>query len=1228
MACLDDNTVIDFLEHLLAPERRSEVEIHIGTCDGCRRLVSRLALAAPSESRQDAGSADDDASTSIATDDVPAPRGPALDPGALVGRFEILRLIGRGGMGEVYLARDQQLGRRVALKCIHPDVGATADMIARLSHEARATARLSHPHIVTAFDVGEHQGKPYIALEYLEGETLDRRIARGRASAGEAMRLGQAVARALGAAHAAGVLHRDLKPHNIILANDGRLRVLDFGLAKLVGEDDPRSAPRGSRPRHTDVQGTPAYMAPEQWRGETATAATDVWALGVIMYELLSGSRPFTAADRNQLEALVTSSATAPRLAIDGLPAPLADICLRCLAKDPPARPTTAELDEAFAAMLNDARGFLGPDESPFRGLMSFREQDAHRYHGREEEVAALAQRLRDVPAVLLVAPSGAGKSSFLRAGIVPRLREIGYRVLVDLRPGAAPFDELAAALIRAGADSSPPVADQAELARELSARPARLRSLLLQLTEEAATHPNGPTGVLLLVDQLEELCTRTADRDEQRRFIDALSVAADDPAVPVRSICAARDDFLYRILDLAPGAGVPQYPGSAGLGPVTVLPRMTAADLERALIGPLEGTGYSYEDPALVGDIIAAVEGDIACLPLVQFTAQRLWDGRDRQRKLLTRDRYREIGGVAGALADHADGVIAGLAPDERSSCRALLLRLVSPSGTRRSQSRAAILDGLAPTAEALLDTLIAARLITPRDDDVGAPELELTHETLVTSWGTLARWLDESRAERRIMSDAEQAAALWERTGERAQHWEGALLDEARRAVAGDPSIVLMDDGLDAAACLARLRERNAVELSIAEVAPRVIGWSQAVAIGAARHTEEPAAFETTMRAVDLDRPGVMLYTSGTTGDPKGVPLSHKNVAHNGRDWLTLSGASIDERAVDLLWLPFSHIFGFGEACLGNTLGFTSYLCDPQSVIELLPEVRPSVLMSVPAIWDKLAKLATMEGEPDARRARLTALTGGRLRFCLSGGAGLSLATKELFYSAGVLIIEGYGLTECSPTLTLNRADAFRFDSVGKPLPSVELRLEEDGEILARGPNVFAGYHKDETATREAFTMDGWFKTGDIGRFTADGFLQIIDRKKDILVTAGGKNVAPGNIELYFAADPLIQHAVVYGDGKSYLTLALWLNPEGVDAKLAELGIHDGARDRAIADLIQERIDAVNARLARFEQIRKHRIMDVPLTIARGLLTSTLKIRRKAIYAAFRRELEELYQ
>ena len=436
----------------------------------------------------------------------------------------------------------------------------------------------------------------------------------------------------------------------------------------------------------------------------------------------------------------------------------------------------------------------------------------------------------------------------------------------------------------------------------------------------------------------------------------------------------------------------------------------------------------------------------------------------------------------------------------------------------------------------------------------------------------------------------------------------------------------ITLGAQAIEAGPLLETMRSKGKSTPPIAEVERKLVSWSRAQSTGASRDAESPTDFDRMLQSVSLDQPGLMLYTSGTSGNPKGVPLTHRNVSVNGLDWLKNNASLLEEGDVDLLWLPMSHIFGFGEACLGNTLGFTTYLADPSTALAKLPEVRPSIFMSVPVLWEKLAGMAAGP-TPEARRAALAAASGGRLRFCLSGGAGLKREVKELFHSCGLLIIEGYGLTECSPTLTLNRPDAFRFDTVGKTLPSVQLKLAEDGEILARGPTIFSGYHKDPVATHEAFTDDGWFKTGDVGRFTDDGFLQIIDRKKDILVTAGGKNVPPANIELRFRDDPFIAHVVVFGDGQRFLTAGVWLNQAAVNAQLDSQAVAASARAEATRVLAQRRIDEVNAQLASYETIKKFVIIDTPLTVEGGLLTSTLKVRRKQVHQAFATQLEALY-
>jgi long-chain acyl-CoA synthetase len=275
----------------------------------------------------------------------------------------------------------------------------------------------------------------------------------------------------------------------------------------------------------------------------------------------------------------------------------------------------------------------------------------------------------------------------------------------------------------------------------------------------------------------------------------------------------------------------------------------------------------------------------------------------------------------------------------------------------------------------------------------------------------------------------------------------------------------------------------------------------------------------------------------------------------------------------------------------------------------------------MSVPVIWEKLAQATASSEDPAEKKRLLDRVTGGQLRFCLSGGAGLKREVKETFLAAGHLIIEGYGLTEASPTLTMNRPDAYRFDSVGKPFPSVELKLAEDGEILARGPSIFRGYHKDPAASEAAFTEDGWLKTGDVGQWTEDGFLRIVDRKKDILVTAGGKNVPPANIEQRFADDPLFLHVVVYGDGQKYLVAGIWPNAAVLAAEAERTG-------RAPEALVEERIAKVNAQLASYETIKRFALMAPALSVEAGTLTPTLKVKRKAVYQAFGPQFLALYQ
>ena len=402
----------------------------------------------------------------------------------------------------------------------------------------------------------------------------------------------------------------------------------------------------------------------------------------------------------------------------------------------------------------------------------------------------------------------------------------------------------------------------------------------------------------------------------------------------------------------------------------------------------------------------------------------------------------------------------------------------------------------------------------------------------------------------------------------------------------------------------------------------------------LGENHRDSHPHLIEKLVETTTEEMVAQMLYTSGTTGRPKGVPLTYGNLIASTNDWLAINGSLVSSESVDLHWLPNAHIFGWGSLGLGNILGFTSYLTNPLEVLKLMPEIKPHLFMSVPAYFEKLYQLSVTSSESKNKQIEtLQQLMGGRITFLLSGGAGLKREVKEFFLKAKMWITEGYGLTECSPTLTMNRHDDFNFDSVGKPYPCVNLKLAEDGEILARGPVIFQGYYKDPVATSEVFTEDGWFKTGDVGQWMDDGFLKIMGRKKDIIVTSGGKNIPPENIELRFKDDPYIEHLVVYGDGKKYLVAVVTLGCHVIESWAKENGIAFESWEElctmsAMETMVQDSINRVNSELSSFETIKYFRIVPENFTPLNGLLTSSLKVKRKKVYQRYEIILEELYR
>ncbi len=370
-------------------------------------------------------------------------------------------------------------------------------------------------------------------------------------------------------------------------------------------------------------------------------------------------------------------------------------------------------------------------------------------------------------------------------------------------------------------------------------------------------------------------------------------------------------------------------------------------------------------------------------------------------------------------------------------------------------------------------------------------------------------------------------------------------------------------------------------------------------------------------------------------------------------------------------LLYLPLAHNYGRLMLLLGAKVGFTiAFLADPLRIGEALPQVRPTILPSVPRVYEKVYSLvqsrfdeatggrrrlidwalavggevsrreAAGENVPAGLRAKhrvadrlvfakVREPLGGRLRMAGSGGAPLAREIAEFFDSVGVRITEGYGLTECTTACSVNTPDRYRFGSVGQPLPGSEIRIAPDGEIEVRSDTVFQGYYKDPEATAAVLMPDGWLHTGDIGRLDADGFLHITDRKKDILVTAGGKNVAPQNIENELKTSKYVSQALVVGDARPYVSALITLDPAEIERWAAEQGIEGDAaalvHDERVRALLQSGVDDVNRDRSRFEQVKRFAILPRDFTMEAGEITPTLKLRRRAVQEHFADEIDD---
>ncbi len=1054
---------------------RAAVDAHLATCDRCRLLVAE---AMRSSSIEDLATA-------------PASPG-ARSSYQRVLQYDLTRELGRGGMGQVVQARDTRLGRQVAIKFLHQT---SAALGRRFLAEARTTAQLHHENIVVIHEVNEHDGQPFMVLEYLEGQPLSALVRQGPVPWRRAVELVMPVLQALAHAHEHGVVHRDLKPDNVFLTSTGVIKVLDFGIAKAFAaprEADELAAPGGVDLGGGDLRltrdgaliGTLPYMSPEQHGMDEVDARTDIWAVGLILFVLIANEHPLAPLSQEKLMAsAVALDEEMPSLRdrVPGVPdelGRLVDSCLRKrkqervgtarelaaalsaaagLAKPAPlprlpeslrdpwitngpqplaaaiavldaarnvhqardalwstsriavrtlalyalaCRAADRELDRALPIdlirtlrrrgladedwlalarelvrpfhgapdrfripelvhLLDPAGDLLGrllerkmPTESggargeaqvrelvaegllalaellrqaaflfeyrlgvprqgvleswmgvprprrpviasrrdladgqpvlvdgggrlivplhplvqvarpapgheeemflleggstagallvslpvgyerhddalwfwfgdgvlgttderdgvaeddlpPYRGLASFTREDADRFFGRERRIESVVNRLRVEPLLAIAGPSGAGKTSFVQAGVVPRLPR-GWWAL-SARPGRAPIAALEAALRGAG------ISLPGDLAAALASDPDALGAALRAAGGERGT-------VVVCVEQFEEVFTLCPDADQQRLYLEGLTRAARNGDDPVRVIVTLRDDFLVR------AQSAPALRDRLSQA-VEILTTPDASDLLRILVEPARRAGYAFDDPALPTEMVDAVVDKPGGLALLSFTAASLWEARDRDTRRLTRSGYQALGGVGGALAQHAEVTLATLAGEQRRLVREAFRHLITAEGTRATLSRGDLLEllGGGDNAEAVLERLIAARLLVTQESESGEDRIEIVHEALVSAWPRLAEWVREDADSARSRDHLRIAARQWdERSRPRALLMRDEALADYRRWQSKSPGpLTTLEQAFADASLREDARGRRIRRISLATIA-----------------------------------------------------------------------------------------------------------------------------------------------------------------------------------------------------------------------------------------------------------------------------------------------------------------------------------------------------------------------------------------------------------------------
>lgn len=691
--------------------------------------------------------------------------------GQTIKSYQISTLLGEGGYGVVYRAHQTAVAREVAIKVILPRYANTPEFIRRFESEAQVVARLEHPHIVPLYDYWREPNSAFLVMRYLRGGSLrDKLDENGALRPQSIIKILEQVAAALTFAHRNGVIHRDIKADNILLDEDGNAYLGDFGIAKDLGTDNDLTK--------DNIIGTPAYLPPEQIRGDIATPQSDIYAFGIMLYEILTGRRPF--ADLTPA-TLLYKHLNEPLPMIDhqalDLPPAVNSIIQRATAKEQSVRYADAitlvnefkqslELDndtsKTGSSTLNLGATALQLLEAknPYKGLRAFQQADATDFFGRTEMIDRIMDRLKEdtneANFLAVIGPSGSGKSSVVKAGVIPALRRGRIKgsedwFFAEMVPSDDPLEELEAALLSVATSPLPNMIDL-------------LREGKYGLAEGAEwALPTSDSKLVLMIDQFEEVFTLVENEEERTRFLDLIHYTVMMKDSPVKVIITMRADFYDQPL-------LYQEFGELIRKRTELVLPLSNPELQEAITGPADRVGAVLEE-GLVAIIIHDVREQPGALPLLQYALTELFERRDGS--LLTIKAYQEIGGTLGALAKRAEEVYRRFNKDSQRIANQIFLRLVT-LGEGQEDTRRRILQtelsalGDATAIDDVIERFGRYRLLTFDHDEVtrGAT-VEVAHEALIRQWERLRDWLDESREDLRLERRLLHAATEWKQSG-----------------------------------------------------------------------------------------------------------------------------------------------------------------------------------------------------------------------------------------------------------------------------------------------------------------------------------------------------------------------------------------------------------------------------------------------------------------------------